>query len=213
MATSKEALELDGIPPGREGLVDDAVELLSEAASEALSVKVGAIRPEEVLAPAPASPAPDEAAMPVAGAVPPLQPAVAPMEGEEEYESHGMALDRPALLPPPPAAAPVEDEEYESDEMALDRAALLRPITQWQSDDEERRSDDSMNDARPPIAAPETAPAPAPAAATPHEIATALADLVAQVDEASAANSLFSELLLKVAQVARPVKDQERIGD
>ena len=57
------------------------------------------------------------------------------------------------------------------------------------------------------------APAPVPAAATPQEVATTLAGLVVQVDEESAANSLFSELLLKVAQVARPVKDQERIGD
>ena len=85
--------------------------MLSEAASEALSVKVGAIRPEEVLAPAPASPAPDEAAMPVAGAVPPLQLASAPMVGGDGYGSHGVALDRPALLPPRPAAAPVEDVE------------------------------------------------------------------------------------------------------
>ena len=48
-----------------------------------------------------------------------------------------------------------------------------------------------------PAAAP--APAPAPAAAT-------LAALVVQVDEESAANSLFSELLLEVAQVVRLVE-------
>ena len=60
-----------------------------------------------------------------------------------------------------------------------------------------------------PAAAP--APAQAPAAETPP--ATALAALVVQVDEESAANSLFSELLLLVARAARPVKDQERIGD
>ncbi len=48
-----------------------------------------------------------------------------------------------------------------------------------------------------PAAAP--APAPAPAAAT-------LAALVVQVDEESAANSLFSELLLKAAQAARLVE-------
>ena len=59
MAMSKEALELDGIPPGFEGKVDEADKLLSEAASEALSVLAGAIRPEEVPAPAPAPPAPD----------------------------------------------------------------------------------------------------------------------------------------------------------
>ena len=53
-----------------------------------------------------------------------------------------------------------------------------------------------------PAAAP--APAQAPAAETPP--ATALAGLVVQVDEESAANSLFSELLLKVAQVVRLVE-------
>ena len=54
-----------------------------------------------------------------------------------------------------------------------------------------------------PGAAP--ASAPAPAAAT-------LAALVVQVAEASAANSLFSELLLKVAQVVRLVEG-ERDGN
>ena len=81
---------MDGIPPGFEGLVDEADKLLHEAASEALSVKVGARTPDELPAPAPAPSAPDEAAMPVAEAM-----------QDEEYESHGMALDRPAVLPPP----------------------------------------------------------------------------------------------------------------
>ena len=57
---------------------------------------------------------------------------------------------------------------------------------------------------QPPETAP--APAPAPAAETPRDIATALADLVVQVDEASAVASPFSELLLKVAQVVRLVE-------
>ena len=43
------ALQVDGIPPDLEGKVDEADKLLSEAASEALSVKVGAIRPEDAL--------------------------------------------------------------------------------------------------------------------------------------------------------------------
>ena len=184
MAKSIEALQRDGIPPGCEGLADDAVELLSEAAADVLSERAGAIRPDEVPAPAPAPPAPDEAAMPVAEAVPPR----------------------------PPAVAPMEDEEYESRGMALDRAALLRPPTRWQSDDEECRSDDSMVDAGPPIAAPETAPAPAPAT-TPQDVATALADLGVRVDMASAADNLFLPLLDKTAQAARPVEGVERIGE
>ena len=58
MATSIEALRRDGIQPGLEGLVDDAVKFLSEAAEDVLSVQAGAIRPE-MPAPAPAPPAPD----------------------------------------------------------------------------------------------------------------------------------------------------------
>jgi hypothetical protein len=110
-----------------------------------------------------------------------------------------------------PAPAPAM-EEYESHGMALDRAALLRPPTRWQSDDEERRSDDSMVDARPPIAAPETAPAPAPAS-TPQDVATALADLGVRVDMASAADNLFLPLLDKTAQAARPVEGVDRWGE
>ena len=59
MATSIETLRRDGIPPGREGLADDAVELLSKVAADVLSERAGAIRPDEVPAPAPAPPAPD----------------------------------------------------------------------------------------------------------------------------------------------------------
>ena len=57
---------------------------------------------------------------------------------------------------------------------------------------------------------PETAPAPepAPAAETPRDIATALADLVVQVDEASAVASPFSQMLLKVARAARLVEGE-----
>ena len=53
------ALQVDGIPPKLEGKVDEADKLLSEAASEALSVKVGARTPDELPAPAPAPSAPD----------------------------------------------------------------------------------------------------------------------------------------------------------
>ena len=52
------------------------------------------------------------------------------------------------------------------------------------------------------------APAPAPATETPQEVATTLAALVVQVDEASAVASPFSELLLKVAQVVRLVEGE-----
>ena len=67
MAKSIEALRRDGIQPGLEGLVDEADKLLSEAASEALSEKVGAIRPDEVPAPAPAAPATDNMDVDTAG--------------------------------------------------------------------------------------------------------------------------------------------------
>ena len=61
------ALQVDGIPPELEGKVDEADKLLSEAASEALSEKVGAIRPDEVPAPAPAAPATDNMDVDTAG--------------------------------------------------------------------------------------------------------------------------------------------------
>ena len=52
------------------------------------------------------------------------------------------------------------------------------------------------------------APAPAPAAETPRDAATALAALEVQVDEAYAAKSPFSQMLLKVAQVVRLVEGE-----
>ena len=74
-------------------------------------------------------------------------------------------------------------------------------------------ADEEGSDAVGAVGVPAAAPAPAqaPAAETPQEAATTLADLVVQVAEASAANSLFSELLLKVAQVVRLVEG-ERYG-
>ena len=153
MATSIEALRRDGIQPGREGLVDDAVELLSEAAADVLSVKAGAKTPDELPVP-PAPPAPNS-----------------------------MDLDAPPAAETP-AAAPAADDEGSVGAPAPGLDALA--------------------------AAP--APAPAPAAATPRNVATDLADLGVRVDVASAAANPFLLLLDKVAQAARPVKDQERIG-
>jgi hypothetical protein len=100
----------------------------------------------------------------------------------------------PDEVPAPAPAAPATDN------MDVDAPPAAETPAAAPAADEE--GSDAVGAVGVPAAA--TAPAPAPAAAT-------LAALVVQVAEASAANSLFSELLLKVAQVVRLVEG-ERVG-
>ena len=107
MAKSIEALRRDGIRPGREGLVDDAVELLSEVATDVLSELAGAIRPDEAPAPAPAAPAPDsmDVDAPLAAETPVAAP-VADEEGSVAVGAVGALAAAPAPAPAPAAETP-----------------------------------------------------------------------------------------------------------
>ena len=107
MAKSIEALRRDGIRPGREGLVDDAVEFLSEAAADVLSELAGAIRPDEAPAPAPAAPAPDsmDVDAPLAAETPVAAP-VADEEGSVAVGAVGALAAAPAPAPAPAAETP-----------------------------------------------------------------------------------------------------------
>ena len=69
-------------------------------------------------------------------------------------------------------------------------------------------ADEEGSDAVGAVGVPAAAPAPAQAPAAETPPAPALADLVVQVDEASAVASPFSQMLLKVARAARLVEGE-----
>ena len=103
---SKEALELDGIPPGFEGKVDEADKLLHEVAAEVLSAKAGARTPDELPVP-PAPPAPNSMDLdaPPAAETPAAAPA-ADEEGSVAVGAVGALAAVPAPAPAPAAETP-----------------------------------------------------------------------------------------------------------